>query len=1091
MKLNKLSLVLSLSVVTSLVSYPLQALEKDKEINWVTTYGSSGSSTIAGSYDSINDIENLVDNKIIAAGTFDGNKVNERKSDGALMLYDSKGNLQWEKQIGGSKADSFNAVTASNHGGYVTVGVSQSNDGEMLDLNKGGKDGVIAKFDDDGNVEKITTFGGSDSDELKDVVNTYDGGYVAVGYTHSVDGDLADTSKNEIDRDAVIIKYDQNLSIQWVKTAGGTGGSAAVKKQDEFSKVITCNDGGFLAVGFSNAEDGDLAEISLGGKDAFVVKFDEHGNKQWVKTYGGSKDDIVNSVYPALSDRGNTDRDNQVIKNNGYVLVGTTNSIDGTFGSTNGTNNSYILKIDEDGNPEWADTLENSEAATGEDIIATSEGYMITGTLSNNDLDFTGVTSYGKQDVFVAYYSKEGKRMNIASFGGNDKDTVNSIIAGVNDDYLVCGNTSSTDNIFTENRSGKYDGYLLSIAGSMIERDINEKYLVPVVAWKANDDTPSMMAAMLYKDAYVEKVNDSYQITVYFINANIMGSQVSASTLGDVSYQYQNEFYPAINDQYDKITQVKTTTVKADSLDIPILIHIEDAMGDIRLSFDKNKMEVTETPPYFAPVEVTVPDFNVTWKTNLGGSDEDFTTDMAVTPSGHLLVVGQTYSNDIDFKNMLKGASSAFIYEFDATGKKIAGHTIGGSEWDTIAYASSIDVQNDGYVVTGSYVDGAYVVPNGDFEQLNTKDSIHGQTDTFVAKYDYDHNLIWMKGFSGSNHDQAKHIKATADGGCLVLIETNSNDGDMQELNKGLFDLVVVKYNKDGNVEWQRTIGGRNIESAGFGLDVLANGDILLGGITSSGSGDFTDVDYYGDLFDLFVAKISSDGNLIWLKTYGGEKNEYGNNLLATADGGFVMTGNTKSTTGTFENKGTGYDNAFIIKCNDTGEVEWKDVIKSTENSEGISVTEINQQYYLLGDSRGTDFDFENLNKGSRDAFVATYSLDGKRTSLQTIGGSEAEYAHKIIALNNYQVSILLETKSNDGDYKDMNLGGYDGSLLTYDYQEKPNDFNDNNVNNGIKENDVIDKMESVVTGDDLPVVILAIMALGALTVFSFKIKKN
>lgn len=41
-------------------------------------------------------------------------------------------------------------------------------------------------------------------------------------------------------------------------------------------------------------------------------------------------------------------------------------------------------------------------------------------------------------------------------------------------------------------------------------------------------------------------------------------------------------------------------------------------MGDIRLSFDKNKMEVTETPPYFAPVEVTVPDFNVTWKTNLG-----------------------------------------------------------------------------------------------------------------------------------------------------------------------------------------------------------------------------------------------------------------------------------------------------------------------------------------------------------------------------------------------------------------------------------------------------------------------------------------
>lgn len=1090
MKLNKLSLVLSLSMITLVAGYPLQALEKSNGINWVSTYGSSGTSTIAGTCDSINDTERLVDNKVIAAGTFDGNKVNDRKSDGALMLYDNMGNLQWEKQIGGSKADSFNAVTASNHGGYVTVGMSQSNDGEMLNLNKGGKDGVIAKFDNVGNFEKIDTFGGNDADELKDITNTYDGGYVAVGYTHSTDGNLTAVNKTETDRDAVIIKYDQDLNIQWLKTAGGTGGTCAVKKQDEFSKVITCMDGGFLAVGFSNAEDGDLDGISLGGKDAFVVKFDEKGNKQWVKTYGGSKDDIVNSIYPALSEKGNTDRNSQDIKNNGYVLVGTTNSTDGTFGTTNGANNSYILRIDEDGNPEWVDTLENSEAATGDDIVATSEGYMITGTLSNNDLDFAGVTSYGKQDVFAAYYSKEGNRLNIASFGGNDKDTVSSIALGVNDDYLICGNTSSTDSIFNENRSGKYDGYLLSIESSVIENDISEKYLVPVAAWKANEDTPSMMAPMLYKDAYVEKVNDIYQITVYFINANIMGSQVSASTLGAVSYQYQNEFQPAVNDQYDKKTQVKTTTVKADSLDTPILIHIEDVMGDIRLSFDKNKMEAAETPPYFAPIEVTVPDFNATWKTNLGGSDEDFTTDMVVTPNGHILAVGQTYSNNKDFENKLKGGSSAFVYEFDAAGKKIIGYTIGGDEWDTITYASSIDAQSGGYVVAGSYVNGAYVEPNGDFAVLNTKDSIHGQTDAFVAKYDYDHNLIWMKGFSGSNHDQAKHIKATKDGGCLVLIETNSNDGDMLDLNKGLFDLVVVKYNKDGNAEWQRSIGGKNIESAGFGLDILDNGDILLGGITSSGSGDFTDVDYYGDLFDLFVAKISSDGNLIWIKTFGGEKNEYGNSLIVTRDGGFIITGNTKSTTGTFENIGTAYDNAFIIKCNGSGEIEWKDVIKSSENSEGVSVAEINQQYYLLGDSRGTDFDFENLNKGSMDVFVATYSLDGKRISLQTIGGSEADYSNKILALNNYQISILLGGKSDDGDFKDMNFGGSDGSLLTYDYREIPSESN-NNVNNSITESDVMDKKDSAMTGDDLSVVILAIMGLCALTVFILKIKKN
>ena len=51
--------------------------------------------------------------------------------------------------------------------------------------------------------------------------------------------------------------------------------------------------------------------------------------------------------------------------------------------------------------------------------------------------------------------------------------------------------------------------------------------------------------------------------------------------------------------------------------------------------------------------------------------------------------------------------------------------------------------------------------------------------DTFIAKYDSNSKLIWMSNFSGSANDQVKQIKATDDGGIAVLIETNSNDGDM------------------------------------------------------------------------------------------------------------------------------------------------------------------------------------------------------------------------------------------------------------------------------------------------------------------------
>lgn len=98
----------------------------------------------------------------------------------------------------------------------------------------------------------------------------------------------------------------------------------------------------------------------------------------WVSIYGSSGTSTITGTCDSINDV------ERLVDNN--VIAA------GTFETTNGSNNSYVLRIDEDSNPEWVDTLENSETAT-------SEGYMITGTLSNNDLYFTGVTSYGKQDV--------------------------------------------------------------------------------------------------------------------------------------------------------------------------------------------------------------------------------------------------------------------------------------------------------------------------------------------------------------------------------------------------------------------------------------------------------------------------------------------------------------------------------------------------------------------------------------------------------------------------------------------------------------------------------------------------------------------
>lgn len=1017
--------------------------ENNNPINWISMYGNFGNSTITP--DSINDAA-ITNSNIIAAGTFDGNKVTnveniKGKSDAAIILYDKNGNQKWETLVGGSSADTFNSVVVSSNGGYIAAGTSQSTDGDLENISKGSKDGIVAKFDNSGKLEKIVTIGGSDTDELKDIIMTYDGGYLVVGYSHSTDGDLEKLNKGT-DRDAIIAKLDKDLNIEWIDRAGGSGGDGAVKKMDEFSSVMTSSDGGYLAVGYSNSTDGDLENISKGSKDALMVKYSADGTKEWVKTYGGLDDDVFTSIAKAHNKSSSSDKDETDGQNidGGYILSGTTSSTDNIFEglNTTGTDNAFILRVDSKGEMIWVDTLENSEKSSGKTVLTNRDGFVMTGTYSKNDNDFTNQKSYGKEDMFIAYYSKDGVFLNMYTLGGESKDTVNGLLRTDNNYYLY-GNTASNENIFENVLQGKYDGFIASIDNAAAESFADEKYSVPVKAWKANADELSMMAPLLYKDAYVEKSGNQYNITIYFTNASIMGTQVSASTLGDVSYEYNGEIVDAQKDEYDETTQVKTVTIKAKGLDNPILLKIKDAMGDIRVVFDTENMVETSNPPYFAPVEVTQADFKNAWKINIGGTDTEYTNDMTVLDNGNIIAVGETYSNDNDFQNRLKGASSAFINEYSPKGELLNTTLLGGNEFDSYAYASSVVSSNDGtYIVSGGYREGYNVEPTGDFAQLNTENSIHGLIDGFIAKYDSNHKLIWMNNFGGSLYDQVRQLKSTSDGGVVALIETNSTDGDMESQNKGLYDLSIVKYSADGKTEWQRSLGGKSMESTGFGIDILEDGSYIISGSLGSKSGDFSDVTYYGDVFDIFAAKISSKGELLWTKAYGGDKNEYANAVMATSDGGFIMLGNTKSTTDTFQGVGTSYDNAFVVKCNEQGEVQWKDVIKSSESSELSRGIEVDGEYVFLGSSRGTDYDFKNINKGSMDVFITTYDKSGNRKSLETIGGSSTEYASSICLLNDYQISILMYGDSTDGDMKELNRGDFDGTLLTYDYKEQP-----------------------------------------------------
>ncbi len=1034
--------------------------EGSSVVDWAHLYGGGGSSTVSTTCDSVNQTQRLGDGGFVAATTLDATDgISEHakgKADAVIVRYDADGNELWRGWVEGEKADLFNSVTEADDGGFVAVGATQSTLYDLEGKQRGGQDGLLAKFDAEGNLVKAVTFGGSGKDVLQRITPAVDGGFVVVGSTASIDGDMAATGKTETDADAVIAKYDDDLNLVWVTRVGGSKMEGQTLQSDEFTAVVQTQEAtalddmgtsvnvsaGYLAVGKSNANNGDLEGQNKGDNDVLVCKVSADGAVEWTRSYGGEGKDEAASVSRVVPTKSSSEDGHGTI-DNGFVIAGTTKSSNGDFGARDAADSDsagFVMRIGATGNIIWSNLMEDSEAVTADAVLTTSEGYVVAGTHKACDVDFTGTEYFGKKDAYAAHFSEDGARLGVETFGGNDDDTVKNLSVSGTDDFLACGTTKSDDGIFA-GRQGKIDGFVSCLNAEKVTVHAEETTLVPVTALHATKDEASMMAPMLYADAYVERTGEQYTVTVYFQRATIMGSEVTPSFLGDVTYDRgDGVMVDALSDSYDATTRVKTTTIQLKSLDNPVHIHIDNAMGDVRLSFDAANARAADTPPYFPPVEVTLPDFPYVWKATFGGSSAEYAADSTVLADGTLATVGQTYSFDGDVEGLQRGPSNAYVNFRDSAGNSLKTIELGGLENNYTAYAASIDAAADGgFFLCGGFTtaDGT---PKGDFASLAHDGAVFGQTDAYVARFSEDGSITWMRGLTGSGHDQAKAVKATADGGCVALFETSSHDGDLADLNRGIFNLAVVKYDAAGNTEWTRIIGGRNLESSDFGIDILSNGNYVVCGIKSSYTEDFADKPYYGNTFDLFATEIdATDGTSVWLNTYGGESNEYFNGVTATSDGGFIMVGDTKSSTDTFAGF-SGYENSCVMKLDATGEVEWVSGLKSSETNEAERAVELDDRYVVIGSSNGTDFDFKDLNKGSSDVYVAQFDKSGKRMSLDVVGGSAGDYAAQITAANAYQLNLLMYGESNDGDFAGLNKGESDALLLTYDWREAVGD---------------------------------------------------
>ena len=292
-------------------------------------------------------------------------------------------------------------------------------------------------------------------------------------------------------------------------------------------------------------------------------------------------------------------------------------------------------------------------------------------------------------------------------------------------------------------------------------------------------------------------------------------------------------------------------------------------------------------------------------------------------------------------------------------------------------------------------------------------------------------SLDFAKTFGGSKNEVFYSIDKTIDGGYVIAGYTQSVDGDIITKTAASFDFWIQKFSADNTLEWQKTFGGSEDDSAASIIQTKDGGFAVLGYSKSSD----TDVSVNAGSKDFWLIKLSNSGNLLWEKTFGFSGADYGTTLLEAKDGGFLITGvlDVSGSNGEGNSKSTATKHAggdyWAIKTDGSGNLQWRKFFGGSLSELPLGVVETrNNNFIIVGSSDSDDFNIEN-NKGSYDFWMIKIAFTGALLLEKSFGGSAIDEARAIAATNDGNFIVVGDTRSSDVDVS-LNNGAADIWIL-------------------------------------------------------------
>ncbi|MAN59435.1 MAG: hypothetical protein CMC08_06325 [Flavobacteriaceae bacterium] len=403
---------------------------------------------------------------------------------------------------------------------------------------------------------------------------------------------------------------------------------------------------------------------------------------------------------------------------------------------------------------------------------------------------------------------------------------------------------------------------------------------------------------------------------------------------------------------------------------------------------------------------------------NYGGSNLDDAVGVVALDDGTYVVVGSTKSTDGDITDKTATDSDYWVFKVDADGTLLWSYTYGGPMEDV---ASSISKTQDGGFIISGYSSG-----NGGDVSGN-----EGFQDYWIVKISPSGTLQWEQNFGFSGTDQALDVIQTSDGGYFAtgFFDVTASGGlgnDNRNAGAhGVGEFWGIKMDANGNKVWRRYFGGSNNDRS-YNVLEAADGGFLLTG--SAESADFDITNPKGS-YDFWVLKTDADGNLLWDASFGGSEIDNGYAASHTADGNFIMAGDTRSTD--FDvTTSLGNADLWVVKFNGQGNLIWQKSLGGDqfESARSVEVME-NGNYLIAGSTRSANIDISSGNNGQNDIWTLIIDTNGQLVFETTVGGSNIDLGNAATQTNSNELIVVGNTESDDLDIP-QNRGNKDAVLI-------------------------------------------------------------